>query len=114
MPCVRPVLIGFFGEEKIVHVQQGNGEALAIPHCPEQKANGDEKVDQHFEATIRWPNDEDCQQKQTCDRRRSDVGQYDQVVERRRNKIIAFRAPLMKRVPCDEEWSAVTTRARAS
>ena len=111
---VRLVLFDFFAEEKVVYVKQANGEALAVLHRPELKAEGDEKVEQHLDTTLRRPNDEDRQQEQSCDRRRADVGQYDEVVERRRDRIVAFRAPLMKRVPIDKEWPAVTAWALAS
>ncbi len=110
----RVVRFDFFAEEEVVHIKQANGEALAVLHRPEQKAESDEKVDQHLKDTLRRPDDEDSQQKKTCDRRREDVGQHDEVVERRRDRIVAFRAPLMKRVPLDEERSAVTARALAS
>ena len=99
---VRLVLFDFFAEEKVVHVKQANGEALAVLHRPKQKADRDEKVDQHLEATFRRSNDEDGQQEQTCDRRRADVGQYDEIAERRRDQIVAIRAPLIKRVPRDK------------
>ncbi len=97
-----------------MYVDESNGEALSLLQRAKEQAEGNDQVDKHLEGICRHSNDEDSQQEQAGNRCRTDIRQDHDFVERRREPVVAFRAPLSEIVALGKERAAVAAGALSS